>query len=175
MILRDTASSVEFWNFHFNCYNFMIFLLCILHQRFSNCGLRTICGPRGLPLWSMKKYRRKIKINCISHYSWKSQSLEMTHGNHLSLFLPVLTFNEIYYPTHLPISTLPSATNEGCKALWTRCFSPSFPNTSGASPVTQSRTTQIHKRTKIPSFSCIYDILNSFAYNQSAHCSGHVL
>ena len=38
------------------------------------------------------------------HYSWKSQSLEMTRGNRLSLFLPVLTFYEIYYPTHLPTS-----------------------------------------------------------------------
>jgi hypothetical protein len=30
-------------------------------------------------------------MNCISHYSWKSQSLEITHGNRLSLSLPVLT------------------------------------------------------------------------------------
>ena len=57
------------------------------------------CGPS-------KKYRRKNKIqmNCVSHYSWKSQCFEMTHGNSLSLFLPVLIFYEMYYPTHLPTS-----------------------------------------------------------------------
>ena len=48
-------------------------------------------------------------MKCKLHCSWKSQSLEMTHGNGLSLFLPVLTFYEIYYPTHLPTSTLLSA------------------------------------------------------------------
>jgi hypothetical protein len=42
-----------------------------LEQRFSNYGRRTTSGPRGIPLWSFKKGRRKNKIqmNCVSHYS----------------------------------------------------------------------------------------------------------
>jgi hypothetical protein len=76
-----------------------------LRQRFSNYGSRT-SGPRGVPLWSFKKDRRtnKIQMNLVSHYSWKYQSLEITHGNRLSLFLPVLTFYEIYYTTHSTLS-----------------------------------------------------------------------
>ena len=67
-----------------------------LMQRLSNYSPRTTCGPTDLSLWSFKKFIRKIKIqvNCVSHYIWNSQSLEMTHGNRLSLFLPVLIFYE---------------------------------------------------------------------------------
>ena len=79
-------------------------------------------------------------MNCVSQYNWKSQSLEMTHGNRLSLFL---TFYEIYYPTRAPAF---HATKEGFKALWKWCFSPSFPWTSGAKPVTKLETTRINNR-----------------------------
>ena len=49
------------------------------------------------------------------------------------------------------------------------CFSPSFPCTSGTVPVTQPGTTPIHNRgPKYRTFSCIFDILNSFAFSQSA-------
>jgi hypothetical protein len=74
-----------------------------LEQRFSNYGPRTTSGPRGVSLWSFKKGRTKneIQMNCVSHYSWKSQSLVITHGNRLSLFLPALILYEIYYPTRL--------------------------------------------------------------------------
>ena len=107
-----------------------------------------------LKLWSMdhqwssksvlvilKKYRRKIKIqmNCASHCSWKSQSFEMTHGNRLSRFLPVLTLYEIYYPIYLPTSHSTLRTKEGFKALWTWCFSPSFPCKSGTATCNPAR------------------------------------
>ena len=54
------------------------------------------------------------------------------------------------------LSPLLSATKEGFKALWTWCFSPSFPCTSGAAPVTQPGTTRYHNRgTKYQTSSCI--------------------
>jgi hypothetical protein len=58
-----------------------------LWQRFSNYGPRTTSGPRVVASWSFKKDRRKnrIQMNCVSRYSWKSQNLEITHGNRLSL------------------------------------------------------------------------------------------
>ena len=98
------------------------------------------CGPS-------KKYRWKIKIqiNCISHYRWKSQSLEIIHGNRISLSLP-LYWHFMKFIT-LPIYRLPTlllATKEGFKALWTWCFSPYFPCTSDAAPVTQPGTTRFY-------------------------------
>ena len=131
---------------------------------FSNYGPWTTCGPRGLPLWSFNKVKRNnnITINCTSHYSWKSQSLEMTHGNRLSLFVPVLTFYEIYYPTHLPIAHSTFSNKQGFKALWTWCI----PYTSGASSVAQAGTSWIHNRApKYWNFPRINDIVNSFAYS----------
>ena len=126
---------------------------------FSNYGPRTTCGPRDLPLWSFKIYRRKIKIqmNCISHYSWKSQSLKITYGNRLSFLLPVLTlFKFVTLPVY-QLPTLLSATKEGFEALWTWYF----PCTFGAAPVTQPGTTWIQNwGPKYRTFSCIYDILN---------------
>ena len=51
-----------------------------------------------------------------------------------------------------------------------------FPRTSGTSPVTKPGTTRIHNRgPKQRTFSCIYDILNSFADTQCAHWKRHVL
>ena len=41
----------------------------------------------------------------------------MTHGNHLSLFLPVLTFYEIYYLPVCRLPTLISATKVGFEVL----------------------------------------------------------
>ena len=144
-----------------------------LEQRFSNYGPRITCGPRDLLLWSFKKYRRKtqIQMNCVSHYSWESQSLEMRHGNHLSIFLLVLTFYEIYYHTLNRFPILLSATKEGFKDecdvsrfLFPVHLAPHlYP--AGDHPKSQNRT-------NVP---CIYDILNSFAYFQSAHWNGHVL
>ena len=96
----------------------------------------------------LKIYRRKNKIQknyYVSHCSWKSQSLEMTHGNRFSLFLLVLTFYEIYYPIHLPISNSTFSNKRGFKALWTWCFC-HFPCTSGAASVTQPGTNRIHNR-----------------------------
>ena len=77
--------------------------------------------------------------------------MEMAHANYyLSLFLQVgyWHFIKCIRPT-LPINKLPtllSATKEGFKALWTCIFSPSFPCTSDAAPVTQPGTTRIHNR-----------------------------
>ena len=51
--------------------------------------------------------------------------------------------------------TLLSATKWGFKELWTWCFSPYFPCTSGTAPVTQPGTTVIHNRApKYGTFSC---------------------
>ena len=61
----------------------------------------------------------------------------------------------------LPLYQIPTlfSTKEGFKALWMWCFSPSFPCTSGAAPVTQRGTIQIHNRgPKYWTFPCIYDI-----------------
>ena len=33
-----------------------------LEQRFSNYGPRTTCGPRDLPLWSLKNTEEKLKF-----------------------------------------------------------------------------------------------------------------
>ena len=42
-------------NFHDNKYY-------ILEQRFSNYGWRTACGPRDLPLWSLKNTEENLKF-----------------------------------------------------------------------------------------------------------------
>ena len=86
-------------------------------------------------LWSsrstlviLKKYRRKIKIqmNFISHCSWKSQSLQMTHGNRLSLF--------VHYWHFMKFVILPIYRHHALLS---------------AAPVTQPGSTRIHK-TKVP-------------------------
>ena len=109
-------------------------------------------------------------MNCVLHYNWKSQSLEMTQGNRLSLFSQY--WHSMKFIT-LPIYRIPtlfSTTKVEFKTLWTWCFSPSFLCTSGDAPVSQPGTTRIHNRgPKYRTFSCIYDILNSFADTQSAH------
>ena len=67
----------------------------------------------------------------------------------------------------LPIYRLPTLLQqqkEGFKAILTWFFSPSFPCTSGAPPVTQSGTTLKDNRgPNYPIFACIYVILSSFA------------
>ena len=76
-------------------------------------------------------------MNCVSHYCWKPQILEMTHG--ISQYWHFKKF------IILPIYRLPnllSATKEGFKALWMWCFLCTF----GAAPVTQPGTTGIHNR-----------------------------
>jgi hypothetical protein len=82
-----------------------------------------------------------------------------------------------YPPTDYPLYS--QQQKKGFKALWLWCFSPSFPCTSGAAPVTQPGTTRI--RNSGPKyrtfFSCIYDFFNSFADTKSelsAHWNGHV-
>ena len=54
-------------------------------------------------LWSFKKDRRKNKIqmSCVLHYNWKSQSLEMTHGNRLSLYNGALQIIIQFVSTYL--------------------------------------------------------------------------
>ena len=134
----------------------------MLGQRFTNYGPRTTCGPRDLPFWSFKKYRRKIKIqmHCISHYGWKSQRLEMTHGNRLSPFSQYWHFMKFITLHRYRLPTLLLEAKERFKALWTWCC----PCTSGAAPVTQPGTTRIHNsEPKYRTFSYIYDIVNSFA------------
>ena len=121
-----------------------------------------------------KKFITKIQIqlNCVSHYRWKSQSLEMIHGNRLLLFSQYRHFMKFITLPMYRFPTLLSATKEEFKALWTFCF----PCISGAAPVTQPGTTRIHNRwPKYRTFSCIYDILNSFANNHSAHWNGDEL
>jgi hypothetical protein len=48
-----------------------------LDQRLSNYGPRTTSGPRGVPLWSFKRDRRKNKIqmNCVYEYEFSSINL----------------------------------------------------------------------------------------------------
>ena len=88
-------------------------------QRFSNYGPRTTCGPRRLPLWSFKEdiRKNKIQMNFISDYSWKSQRLEMTHDNRLSLFSQYRHFMKFITLTIYRLSTLVSAKKESFKAL----------------------------------------------------------
>ena len=74
--------------------------------------------------------------------------------------------------------TLLSTTKEGFKALWTWCLTSYFPCISGAARVTQPGTPrpQIHNRgPKYRTYSCVYDILNSFADTQSEQWNCHVL
>ena len=115
-------------------------------QRFSNYGPRTTCGPRGLPLWSFKKDRRKniIQINFVSLYRRNSQIFEITHDNCLSLFLPVLTFMKLITLPTYRIPTELSEAKERFKALWTRCFLPYFPCTSDTVPefITEDQSIQ---------------------------------
>jgi hypothetical protein len=84
--------------------------------------------------------KNKIQIKCVSHYSWKYQSLEITHGNRLSRFLPVLTFLKFITLPAYRLPTLLSATKEGFKALSPWCFSQSFPCKSGAAGITHPGT-----------------------------------
>ena len=64
----------------------------IVGQCFSNYVPRSTSDPRGLSLWFFKKDRRKNILQfTISHYWRKSQSLEITYGNGLSLLPPVPT------------------------------------------------------------------------------------
>ena len=88
-------------------------LQSILEQRFSNYCPLTNCGPS-------KKYRRRIKIQMawVSHYSWKSQSLEITPGNRLSLFSQYWHFMKFITLPMYRFPTLLSATMDGFKALW---------------------------------------------------------
>ena len=123
-------------------------------------------------LWSSRPalmvLQKKIEEKINSHYSWKSQNLEMTHGYSFHFFSQYWHFIKFITPPVYRLLTLLSATKERFKALWTWCFSSSFPFTSGAAPVTQPGTTRTHNRgTKFRTFSCIYDILNSFSDIQS--------
>jgi hypothetical protein len=44
-----------------HCFQSTGYMLC-LNQRLSNYGPRTTSGPRGVPLWSFKKDRRKNEM-----------------------------------------------------------------------------------------------------------------
>ena len=164
------------WNFFQNNYvNFMV------HYFMDSVSETMVRGPPVVleicPYSPFKKYRRKIKIqiNCISHYSWKSQSFEITHGNRLSLFLPLLIFMKFITVPFYRLPTLLSATKEGFEGLWTWCFSPSFPCTSDTVPTTQTGISRVYNRGPKYRTTCINDILNNFADTQSAHWNGHIL
>ena len=87
-------------------------------------------------LWSSKKTEEKFfLINCVSHYSWKFQGLEMILDNRFSLFLLYWHFMKLNTLHMHWLPTVLSATKEGLKAQWMCCFSQSFPCTSGAAPV----------------------------------------
>ena len=69
------------------------------------------CGPS-------KNTEEKLKFKLIVyHTTAENLSLEMRHGNRLSLFLPVQTFYEIYYPNHLPTSQFTLSNYKGFKSL----------------------------------------------------------
>ena len=73
------------------------------------------------------------------------------------------------------LSTLLSATNGGSKALWTWCFSPPFPCTSGAAPVTQPVAPEIiteDKSTKpFHVFTSFIIVLPTFPLEMVTHCT----
>ena len=110
----------------------------LLYQRFSYYGPLTTCDPRYLPLWPFKNTEEKLKFRWIAYN---------TIGGNLRFWkwLMGITFDFFSQNWHfmkfitLPFYRLPtllSATKEGFKALWTWCFSPSFPCTFGAVPIT---------------------------------------
>ena len=78
-----------------------------LDQRFSNYDPRTTCSPRDPPLWSLKKYRRKSKIQMNAYHTIaENLCLKMTHGNRNSLSFPitVILWNLLPYPsTNFPL------------------------------------------------------------------------
>ena len=101
-------------------------------------------------------------MNCMSTIAENLKSLELTHGNHLKFLFPVLTFYEIFYPT--PSTDFPLYSQKQKRDLkhYERDIFPAS--------ITQEGITQIHNGgPKYRIFSCIYDILNSFANTQSAH------
>ena len=80
-------------------------------------------------------------MNCASNYSWKSKSLEMTHGNRLT-FSPntkILWSWLPYTSTNFPLYS--QQQKKDLKALLMWCFS----CTSDAAPVTQPGTIRIRK------------------------------
>ena len=129
------------------------------------------CGPS-------KNTEEKFKFKRIAYHTipenirvWKwHMAIAFHFFFQYWLFIKLIT---------LPIYRLPtllSGTNEGFKTRWRWCFSPSFPCTSGATPVTQPGTTRIHNRgPKYQTFSCIYDILNSYIDTQFARWNDNVL
>ena len=130
------------------------------------------------PCSPSKKYWRKIKIpmNYVSHYTWKSQSLDMTYGSHLLLFLPVQTFMKFVILHMYQFPSLLSPIKDRFKSLWTYCFSPYFPCTYGAAFVTKLVTTWIHYRgPEFQPVSWIYDILNIHIKNSFASTRFHDL
>jgi hypothetical protein len=97
------------------------------------------CGPS-------KKTEQKMKFKWIAYHTvaenlriWKLHMAIFFHF--FSQYWHFIKF--ITLPAYR-LPTLVSATKEGFKALWPWCFSPSFPCTSGAAPVTQPGTTRIH-------------------------------
>ena len=142
------------------------------------------CGPSG------KTEEKQMQMICISDYNWNSQSLEMTHGNRFSLFSQYWHVKKFITLLIYRLPPLLSATKDGFKALWTWCFSPSFPCTSGDEPVTQPGTTRIYNRgPKYRTFHIYNNFLNSFSFReekatlpiqseihrQSTHCLRNVV
>ena len=129
------------------------------------------CGPK-------KNTEEKFKFKWSAYHStaenlrvWKWHMA--THFHIFSLYWYFMKFNSL---SIYRFPTLLSAIKEGFKVLWTWCFSPFFPCTFGAAPVTQPGTTRIQNRGPMYwTYSCIYGILDSFADTQCAHWNGHVL
>ena len=127
-----------------------------LGQRFSKYRPRTSCGPRDLPLWSFKKYTRKIQIqiNCLSHYSWNCRvwKRHMTIAFHSPPNTSIL-WNLLPYPsTDFPLYSQQQKRDSKHYEL---VFLAIFPCTSGITPVAQLVATRIQNgEPKYWTFSC---------------------
>ena len=137
----------------------LLMWLSAFGQRFSNYSPWTTCEPRDLPLWSFKKFIRKLNLKWIAYHTI-AKNLRVLNGTwQLPFnFLPVLTLYEICPSTDVRICSLKQ--NRNSKQFWTWCFSPSFSYASGASPVTHPGITWIENRGP-KCRTCSY-ILNSF-------------
>ena len=73
-----------------------------LNRRFWNYGPLTTCGPRDLPLWSFKKYRRKLKLKWISYNTIAENLIAWKwHMAIAFLFSPNtdILWNVLHYPS----------------------------------------------------------------------------
>ena len=144
-------------------------VVILIEQCFSNYGLQNTCVLKICPCGPSKI--QKKNSNQLQYHSI-IENLRVWKW-HMAI---AYDFFFQYWHFIKFINLSHSATKAGFKALWTWCFLPSFPCTSGAAAVTQPGTIQIQNRgPKYWTFSCIYDILNNFVDTQHAHWNGHIL